>query len=252
MGTRGAYRAVFSVLFDDPDYQWLPKDCRLLLLTLRLCKQAGPSAIFRYYPAVLSAQTGLTVKQIEAALVTLREREWIDFDETVVWVRNGLRYDPHITLADSKHRKAIEKYLTELPRSPIVLKFCDYYQIARAFEGNFLPFEAVSSKKSVVSSDPEPENLSCAADAARQVLDWLNQKTGKGFRPVEANLALIRARISDGVADWQLKAIVSEKTEQWAHTDMAKYLRPATLFNRTKCEQYLAELRIPTNGHGRA
>ena len=76
----------------------------------------------------------------------------------------------------------------------------------------------------------------------REILDWLNRKTGKTFRPVEANLTLIRARLASGVQPWQLKAIVSRKTQEWRGTDQAKYLRPATLFNKTKCEQYLGEL----------
>ncbi len=154
MAQRGAYRAVFSALFDDPDYQWLPKDCRLLLLTLRQCKDAGPAAIFRYYSAQLSAQTGLTVKAISGAMATLRERGWIDYDEVVAWVRNGLRYDPHVTLADPKHRKGIEKHLESLPRSLIVLKFCDYYEIARPFEG---PSEALARPFEAGKGSREPE-----------------------------------------------------------------------------------------------
>jgi uncharacterized phage protein (TIGR02220 family) len=60
---------------------------------------------------------------------------------------------------------------------------------------------------------------------------------------------LIKQRLRDGIADWQLKAIVSLKCEQWTGTDMEKYLRPATLFNKTKCEQYLGELpREDANG----
>ena len=100
---------MFSALFDDPDYQCLTKDCRLLLVTLRQCKDAGPAGIFRYYVPTLSAQTGCSVKQIETALRLLAAGRWIDYDPAVVWVRNGLRYEPSMTLANPLHRKAIEK-----------------------------------------------------------------------------------------------------------------------------------------------
>ena len=82
-----------------------------------------------------------------------------------------------------------------------------------------------------------------------EVLDFLNRKTGKHFRAVDANLALIRARLADGIAAWQLKAIVSRKLRDWQGTDQARYLRPATLFNKTKCEQYLGDLPA-ANGDG--
>lgn len=79
-----------------------------------------------------------------------------------------------------------------------------------------------------------------------EILNWLNHKAGKNFRPKETNLAFIRGRLADGIQSWQLKAIVSRKTREWVGTERATFLRPQTLFNKTKCEQYLGEL--PSNG----
>lgn len=111
----------------------------------------------------------------------------------------------------------------------------------------------VVTGSTVVTEQPEVDSLPRPADLAGQVrgvLDWLNQKAGKNFRPVEANLALIRARLKDGVEPYQLKAIVSRKVREWGGTEQAKYLRPETLFNRTKCEQYVGELPPASdNGH---
>lgn len=116
---------------------------------------------------------------------------------------------------------------------------------------------AVVTEETVVPEDTEEtdlRSLSREADAspATGILNWLNQKAGKNFRPVEANLALIRARLKDGLAPWQLKAVVSDKVAAWKGTDQALYLRPATLFNKTKCEQYVGELPAPRNGDGHA
>lgn len=94
-------------------------------------------------------------------------------------------------------------------------------------------------------------DLSCAVDTAPEVaiLQWLNKKAGKDFRLKEANLGFIRARLADGIHDWQLKAIVSRKVRDWAGTEQAKYLRPKTLFNKTNCEQYLGDLpAVAENG----
>lgn len=132
--SRGVYRGIFSALADDPDFQLLSPSARLVFYTVRLCKQAGPAAIFRYYPALLVEQTGLTARVLEAALKELERGSWIEREGAVLWVRNGLRYDPHVRVADKKHRKAILRHLSELPKLIIVLRFCDYYEIARPFE----------------------------------------------------------------------------------------------------------------------
>lgn len=136
MSDRGPYRGVYSALVDDPDFQHLPAHARLVLYTLRLCRQAGPGVIFRYYPEILCRQTGLPVQAVHRAMRTLQAQHWIDYDDVIVWVRNGLKYDPHVRLADSHHLKAIEKQLRELPRRQVILNFCDYYGIARPFDGS--------------------------------------------------------------------------------------------------------------------
>lgn len=134
MSERGVYRGVFSSLADDPDFQRLSPHARLVFYTVRLCKQAGPAAIFRYYLAVLMAQTGLSARALDGALGELERGSWIEREGVILWVRNGLRYDPHVRVRDPKHRKAITRHLAELPKLMIVLRFCDYYEIERPFE----------------------------------------------------------------------------------------------------------------------
>jgi uncharacterized phage protein (TIGR02220 family) len=82
-------------------------------------------------------------------------------------------------------------------------------------------------------------------DSARQVLEFLNEKTGRHYEPVEANLRLIRARLREASAD-DLRSVVALKARQWKGTEMDGYLRPATLFNATKFAQYQGELlKVP-------
>jgi hypothetical protein len=170
---RGVYRGVYSSLLDDPDYQALTASARLVLLTLRLSSAAGAAAIFRAYPAVVAEQSGLDVDQVELGLKELEssphhERPWIHREAGVVWVRNALRYDPNIRLADPKHRIAIERAVASLPRLAIVAKFCDYYQITSPFEdapkGLGGPSEDLSSPR----PSPRPNT---------------ETETERGFRP---------------------------------------------------------------------
>lgn len=104
-------------------------------------------------------------------------------------------------------------------------------------------------------ADASPEGLVLTGgnghdrNSPEGVLKWLNEKSGKNFRPVPTNLDFIRARLKDGILPEQLKAIVSRKVKLWKGTDQDYCLRPATLFNKTKCEQYLGELPTPGGFH---
>jgi len=161
--SRGVYRGIYSALPDDPDFQRLTPDARLTLLIARVCQQAGPAAIFRYYPELLRLQTGLSAKRLDAALVELEVGNWLYRDGTVLWIRNGLRHDPSTTLANQHHRTSIVRWLEGLPKESIVLKFCDYYSLPYPFEahvnGHAIPSQS-KEKESESESESEKESES--------------------------------------------------------------------------------------------
>lgn len=71
-----------------------------------------------------------------------------------------------------------------------------------------------------------------------EVLDYLNEKAGTHYKPVESNLKFINARLKDYTIE-DLKSVVDKKVAEWKGTTMQKYLRVETLFNATKFESYL-------------
>jgi uncharacterized phage protein (TIGR02220 family) len=84
---------------------------------------------------------------------------------------------------------------------------------------------------------------------AVEVLNFLNEKVGRFFRPFDKNLKptpnleFIIARLKSGVTPEQCYEVIEEKHQEWhANPDMKKYLCPSTLFNRTKFEKYLGEI----------
>lgn len=77
-------------------------------------------------------------------------------------------------------------------------------------------------------------------DQAKEVLDFLNRKTGRNFRPVPVHLEMIEARLKEGYSLEDLKAVVAMKVREWLHDEvMTKYLQPGTLFNRSKFSNYV-------------
>lgn len=81
---------------------------------------------------------------------------------------------------------------------------------------------------------------------AREILNFLNIKANRDFRPVDGNLKFIVARLKAGASVLQCRQVIVKKTRDWIHDErMSQYLRPATLFNVVKFEQYVGELVLP-------
>jgi uncharacterized phage protein (TIGR02220 family) len=76
-----------------------------------------------------------------------------------------------------------------------------------------------------------------------KVIDYLNAKSGSSFMGGK-NLELICARIIDGFSYSDFVVVIDKKVDEWKGTDMEKYLRPITLFSKTKFENYLNGARI--------
>lgn len=75
------------------------------------------------------------------------------------------------------------------------------------------------------------------------IINYLNKKTGSNFDPKnKSTMELIRARFNEGRTVKDFITVIDKKIETWLTDDkMNKYLRPSTLFNRTKFENYLNE-----------
>lgn len=95
----------------------------------------------------------------------------------------------------------------------------------------------LSGKPDGAPKNPSPETL-----AAKEIIGYLNNRTGARYRNVEANLRLVKARLAEGATPDEIKAVIDMKAKEWSGTDSAKYLRPETLFNATKYNQYAGQI----------
>lgn len=68
---------------------------------------------------------------------------------------------------------------------------------------------------------------------------YLNQKMNSNYKFVKTNTDLVKARLKDSYTLEDFKAVIDKKCSEWGNSDMAKYLRPSTLFNASKFESYL-------------
>lgn len=80
---------------------------------------------------------------------------------------------------------------------------------------------------------------------AIELLNFLNLKANRSFRPVDSTLRLIIARLRSGVSVQDCKGVIARQVREWKGTEHEKYLRPETLFNATKFESYLGQKGTP-------
>ncbi|WP_442774275.1 conserved phage C-terminal domain-containing protein [Lactococcus hircilactis] len=107
-------------------------------------------------------------------------------------------------------------------------------------EENFIFPDYLSEKtiESIKKGNPKNFNF-------RIPIAYLNQVTGKNFQFVEKSLNLIKARLKDGFNLDDFKKVIDIKFNEWSNTDMAKYIRPETLFGN-KFDGYLNQMTLPS------
>jgi hypothetical protein len=127
---RGNYRSIYTVVVDGPEFQALSPGAKLVWYTLKMT--LGPSGI-AVIPALvptLVERTGASTAHVEKAIVQLIADGWVKQERNVVWMVDGLRHDPHLSLSNQNHRTQIAKHINGLPRLPIIDLFRAHYGLS--------------------------------------------------------------------------------------------------------------------------
>jgi uncharacterized phage protein (TIGR02220 family) len=85
----------------------------------------------------------------------------------------------------------------------------------------------------------------------QQIVTYLNQKIGTSYKSTsQKTQGFIKARFNNGFTLENFYKVIDIKYNEWFKTDMAKFLRPETLFGN-KFEGYLNQVEdkkeVPTN-----
>lgn len=106
---------------------------------------------------------------------------------------------------------------------------------SRDSESKYIVRKQASAQRPAPSRPWNEEEVAKVAE----VVKALNEETGSHYRPTsKATMRHILARLREGFTVEECKEVIRKKSEEWGGTDMAKYLRPETLFG-SKFEGYL-------------
>ena len=156
-------------------------------------------------------------KTKEVLIPNWHKYNWSRSKDTLKGVANVAEY-----IKDSAFRdKVFEKinYYSETPYTPPI----------------DTPQTSVSVTVSVTDTD---------TSLYKEIIEYLNNSIGSSYRVSSTKTqGLIKARLHDGFTVDDFKTVIDKKKAEWFGTDMAKFLRPETLFG-TKFESYLNQQEV--------
>ena len=97
----------------------------------------------------------------------------------------------------------------------------------------------------ILESSGEVKNVSAVTtkclETVKEVLTYFNEKTGKQYRwQSRDNQLIITARLKEKYTKEDLLKVIDNQCERWLGDEkMEPYLRPITIFGRSKIESYL-------------
>lgn len=95
------------------------------------------------------------------------------------------------------------------------------------------------------------DNKNINTNTIKDIIEYLNKVLGTKYKySADYIKKHINARLSEGYTLEDFKTVIDKKYKTWSGTEMAKYLRPETLFG-TKFASYLNELEGEEEKNGR-
>ena len=111
MTDRGKHQSIHTALIDDPTFQKLTPEAKLCFFTLKLMLGAAGIDVVRAHQLAIAEVTGLQVEAVRTALRDLENAGFLMIESNVLWLPNGLRFNPALNLDNENHRKSIKTHL---------------------------------------------------------------------------------------------------------------------------------------------
>lgn len=229
-----------TAMFDNSKIRYirtLPEGNNMVLIWVMLLSKAGKcnasGFIFfteniPYTSQMLAAEFGFDLYLIELALATFVKLNMIQLEEHIIKIA-GWEEHQNIDGLDrirEQTRKRVAKYRENQKQLP-----CNVTGNDTVTEGNAIEEER-----------EEEEEIDI--NIYSSIINYLNKKANTRYRVNNKKTkTLIKARLNEGFTEDDFYKVIDNKVNEWANTDMNKYLRPETLFS-PKFEGYLNQKEI--------
>lgn len=229
-----------TAMFDNSKIKYirtLPEGNNMVLIWVMLLSKAGKcnanGFIFLtenipYTPQMLAAEFGYDSYLIELALGTFAKLNMIQLEDHIIKIA-GWEEHQNIDGLDrirEQTRKRVAKYRENQKQLP-----CNVTCNDTVTEGNAIEEER-----------KEEEEIDI--NIYSSIINYLNKKANTRYRVNNKKTkTLIKARLNEGFTEDDFYKVIDNKVNEWANTDMNKYLRPETLFS-PKFEGYLNQKEV--------
>jgi uncharacterized phage protein (TIGR02220 family) len=269
------YGSVQTCFWENTDTQQLSDQAKLLAIYLLTGPHSNMIGAIRLPEGYITEDLRWNTQVVKNAFQELSAAKFLTRDESNSWlvIHHFLKWNP---VQNPKQGIGIQKLFDLIPTQSSVFKplvkallvygkyfhkeFLDcLHKLEKSLETVFE--DCLADKEQNQDQEQDQKKISMSGkrklnvseyaslkSQAMEILKFLNEKTGRAYRPVEVNLKLIIARLKSGATVMACRQVIAKKTREWnGNVKMDEYLRPATLFNATKFEQYLGECVLPAN-----
>ena len=257
------YGSVQTCFWETTETQQLSDQGKLLAIYLLTGPHSNMIGALRLPDGYIIEDLRWNTQTVKKAFQELSQIQFLTRDESQGWlvIHNFLKWNP---IQNPKQGVGVLKLFDFVPTQSTVFKplinalltygkylnkeFLGHlHELANSLDTVFANCVADKDQNQDQDQDQKKIFMSDSSEAI-SVLKFLNEKTGRAYRPVDANLKLITARLRTGATVMDCRQVIAKKTREWnSDLKMAEYLRPATLFNATKFEQYLGECVLPAD-----
>ena len=249
------YQPVYSHIWKDDCFPELSKDGKLLFLYLITNESINNSGIYPMTIRTIHQETGIPTKIISQLLSNgSMKNVTYDHENGYVFIHKRRLYSP------GGNPKQVEKGIQkefELSKHSFLWDFFDslYPAILKGMSNRCptvdqglpnpsiplplpLPLEGLNNNK-------KPLKIEMRKTAVR-ILEFLNEIAGRNFKPTDANLENIIARLEEKYTEEDCRKVAVNRCESWLKDPkMAEHVNPQTLYRKSKFPKYL-EAPMPT------
>lgn len=265
------YRKVLTKIWEDDKFPYLHPEHQRLFLYHLTSPRSTPFLLYIEGPGAVGDALRMPSGRLREGMIDLAEKGMVwysDDGSNFLCVPQALTIPENAPQSPNELKSWVRIY-ADLPRTPFRDRVLNHWLslgvgiahgLAHAFVDRCHKSSPTSESRRVGESEsriittlsgshPTSRHLTNEHEPnrelrahARTILTFLNEKAGRSFRPVDATLRPIEARLRAGATVEDCRGVVARKVRDWrGDPKMVKFLRPETLFNATKFESYLGE-----------